>query len=144
MPRLDQVLREEDLQRGRAAVRIDLTPYVQLIDTIREQGGVGAVLSLEEGEQQRTQKRRLSLAAKERGYRVIWRTAPPSQLRFVLARPGEPAPGGRRRRAAAERQAEQTTVRAVMTEDVANVTGTAAAEGEKNGPTARAARRRRR
>jgi hypothetical protein len=109
MPRLDQVLRAEDLQRGRAVVRIDLTPYLRLIDGILEQGGVGAVLSLEEGEQQRTQKRRLSLAAKERGYRLVWRTAPSGQLRFVLARPGEPAPGGRRR-TAAERQAERTAV----------------------------------
>lgn len=141
MPRLDQVLRAEDLQRGRAVVRIDLTPYLRLIDGILEQGGVGAVLSLEEGEQQRTQKRRLSLAAKERGYRLVWRTAPPGQLRFVLARPGEPAPGGRRR-TAAERQEERTAVRAVMTEGVANVAGTA--KGESNETPARAARRRRR
>ncbi|MER3420777.1 MAG: hypothetical protein C4290_09770 [Chloroflexota bacterium] len=108
MPHLDQILREEDLRRSRATVRIDLTPYLQLIDTIRTQGGVGAVLSLQEGEQQRTQKRRLSLAAKERGYRLIWRIAPPGQLRFVLARPGEPAPGGRQRRTAATPPAERS------------------------------------
>ena len=124
-------------------VRIDLTPYLRLIDGVLEQGGVGAVLSLEEGEQQRTQKRRLSLAAKERGYRLVWRTAPPGQLRFVLARPGEPAPGGRRR-TTAERQAERTAVQAVMTEGVANVTGTGTAEGESNETLARPARRRRR
>lgn len=137
MPRLDQVLRAEDLQRGRAVVRIDLTPYLRLIDSILEQGGVGAVLSLEEGEQQRTQKRRLSLAAKERGYRLVWRTAPPGRLRFVLARPGEPAPGGRRR-------TERTTLQAVMAEGVANATGRATVEGESVGAPARAARRRRR
>lgn len=143
MPRLEQVLRAEDFQRGRAVVRIDLTPYLRLIDSILEQGGVGAVLSLEEGEQQRTQKRRLSLAAKERSYRLVWRTAPPGQLRFVLARPGEPAPGGRRR-TAAERRAERTTLQAVMAEGVANATGRATVEGESVEAPARAARRRRR
>jgi hypothetical protein len=131
MPRLDQVLREEDLQRGRATMRIDLTPYLQLIDSILAQGGVGGVLSLEAGEQQRTQKRRLSLAAKERGYRLVWRTAPPGQLRFVLARPGEPVPGGRQRRTAVTPPAERSAPHAQEGASAAVATATRASRRQR-------------
>ena len=106
MPELAQVLTETDLKRGRAASQADLTPYIDIIDTLREQGGVGGVLSLDEGESQRTVKRRMSIAAKERGYQLTWRKAPEGQLRFVLAEPGQPTPGGRPRRARSEQQSE--------------------------------------
>jgi hypothetical protein len=106
--------------------------------------GVGATVTLGPGEQQRTEKRRLSMAAKELGYQLVWRRAAADQLKFVLARPGEQAPGGRRRRPRAEQQAEQVTIDAVMTEDVAEVTATeAAAEDSTPAPTPRPRGRRR-
>ena len=126
MPELVQVLGEEDLARRGTGVGLDLTPYFSIIDSIREQGGVGAQLRLEEGETQRTVKRRMSVAAKQRGYELVWRKSQNGQLRFVLAEPGQPRPGGRPRRTSAERQDEQTTIEAVMTEDVAEVTDTTA------------------
>ena len=106
MPELTTVLTEADLKRGRAAAQTDLAPYMDIIDTLREQGGVGGVLSLDEGESQRTVKRRMSIAAKERGFQLIWRKAQDGQLRFVLAEPGQPTPGGRPRRARPEQPSE--------------------------------------
>lgn len=94
------MLKQEDLQRGRTTAGLDLASYLAIIDTIREQEGVGGQLTLSEGEQQRTEKRRMSIAAQQRGYKLTWRKAPEGQLRFVLAAPGEPAPGGRQRREA--------------------------------------------
>ncbi len=130
MPELTTVLTDTDLKRGRAAAHTDLTPYMDIIDTLREQGGVGGVLRLGEGESQRTVKRRMSVAAKERGYQLTWRKAPEPQLRFVLAATGEAPPDARRRRTSAERDAGQTVIDAVMTEDVAEVTGTTAVTDE--------------
>jgi len=98
MPQLTRVLTADDLRRAEAGAHIDLTPYLAIIDAV-SQGGVGGELMLEEGERQRTEKRRLSLAAKARGYQLTWRTAPSGALRFVLARPGAARPGGRPRRA---------------------------------------------
>ena len=84
-------------------------------------------MRLDEGETQRTVKRRMSIAAKERGYQLIWRKAPEGQLRFVLAAPGEASPDGRRRRTSGEQQTEQVAIDAIMTDDVAEVTETTAA-----------------
>ncbi len=131
MPQLTKVLTEEELQRRSATSGgIDMTPYMAILDQVREQGGVGATLSLGEGENQRSEKRRLSVAAKERGYELTWRKSGPGMLRFVVAAPGQPRPGARKRRAPAEVAAEQTTIDAVMTEDVAEVTDTDAAVDE--------------
>ena len=102
MPQLDKVLTEEDLRGSRAAGgALDLAPYTDIIDNIREQGGVGGALSLSQDENQRAEKRRLSVAAKQRGFTLVWRKAPERQLRFVLAEEGKPAPGSRRRQAGA-------------------------------------------
>ncbi len=99
MPALEKVLRAEDLKHGRAGGGgLDLTPYEAMIDAVRAEGGVGGLITLETGESQRTEKRRLSVAAKHHGYTLVWRTAPERKLRFVLATPGEPVPGGRPRR----------------------------------------------
>src|SRR5215207_4512392 len=98
MPQLARILSADDLRRSEAGSRMDLTPYLAIIDEAA-QGGVGGELVLEESESQRTEKRRLSLAAKAQGYALTWRRAPPGELRFVLYRPGEPRPGGRQRRA---------------------------------------------
>jgi hypothetical protein len=54
---------------------------------------------------------------------------------------GEPVPGGQRRRPAAEQQAEQTIIDAVMTPEVAEVTETTAPEGESTPAPARRGRR---
>ena len=99
MPELAKVLTQEDLSRS-APTRLDLQDYVSIIDTVRDQDGVGGLILLNEGENQRTEKRRLTVAAKQEGYELTWRTAPEGQLRFVLSRPGEPKAGGRERRAA--------------------------------------------
>ena len=88
---------------------------------------MGAVLSLDEGESQRSVKRRMSIAARDRGYELTWRKAPAGQLRFVLAEPGQPRPGGRPRRPRTEVETEQMAIDAIMTEDVADVTETEAA-----------------
>ena len=140
MPELTTVLHEADLRRGRAAAQADLTPYMDIIDTLREQGGVGGVLSLDEGESQRTVKRRMSIAAKDRGYQLVWRKAPEGHLRFVLAAPGEAPPDGRRRRPPGEQQAEQVAIDAILTDDVATVTDTMAAP-QKPEPVAAPRRR---
>ena len=144
MPEIVHVLREEDLTRRGTAVGPDLTPYLDILDTIRDQGGVGAQLRLDEGESQRTVKRRMSIAAKERGLQLVWRKPQDGQLKFVLAGPGQPVPGSRTRRSPAERQDEQTAVEAIMTEDVAELTGTTAAaeqSAESVPPAASAPRR---
>ena len=98
MPQLAKVLTHDDLHRGANAPRLDLSAYVDIIERIRGQDGVGGEVELGEGESQRAEKRRLSLAAKQVGMNLTWRTARDGTLRFVLAQPGEPRPGGRPRR----------------------------------------------
>ena len=63
------------------------------------------------------------MAAKERGYDLVWCTAPEGQLRFVLAAPGQRPPDARQRRPRAERQGEQRVVDAVVAEDPAGISG---------------------
>ncbi len=100
MPQLTKVLSESDVTAQRARPVMDLAPYLEIVERIIHQGGVGGEVSLTNNESQRTEKRRLSLAAKQRGYKLTWRKSPRGQLRFVLSAPGEQAPGGRRRRGA--------------------------------------------
>ena len=100
MPQLARVLTHEDLRRAAPGSQVDLAPYLSIVDEVAG-GGVGGELTLEEGESQRSAKRRMSLAAKERGYDLTWRKSHGDELRFVLARPGEPRPGGRPRSAQA-------------------------------------------
>lgn len=99
MPKLQQVYSEDQMRTARAKVVMDLAPYLEIIDSIKSQQGVGGEVSLDDDESQRTEKRRLSLAAKERKYRLTWMKAGERRLRFVLASEGQPTPGGRRRRA---------------------------------------------
>ena len=98
MPQLARVLREEDLRGGTNTSRMDLTPYIGLLEAVRSQDGLGGLLTLDEGESQRTEKRRLSIAAKQQGYRLQWRKSGSGELRFVLAQDGQPMPGSRKRR----------------------------------------------
>lgn len=98
MPRLTRVLTREDLQRTARISDLDLSSYIAIIEQVRREGGVGGYVHLLPGESQRTEKRRLTLAAKHQGLNLTWRSSPPGDLRFVLSAPGEPVPGGRRRR----------------------------------------------
>jgi hypothetical protein len=101
MPTITKVLREEDLRGKTRMGSLDLSAYRELLNNVVAEG-VGATLALGPDEQQRTEKRRLSLAAKELGYHLTWRKPPAGGLRFVLAKPGDPVPGGRKRRAKVE------------------------------------------
>ena len=131
MPELMQVIKPEDLRRRSSiTTSLDLGPYLDIIEQVRSQDGVGGVLTLDARESRRTEKRRLSVAAKERGYDLTWRKAPEGKLRFVLTAPGEAPPDGRRRRTPGDQQAEQVAIDAVMTDDVAEVTETTAAPVE--------------
>ena len=107
MPQLTRVLTEEDVRRRQPGRNIDFAPYMALLDAVQAHGGVGAQVSLDEGEKQRTEKRRLSLAAKERGLKLTWRRSDAGELRFVLSGEGEPTPGGRPRRRPAEATAPE-------------------------------------
>jgi hypothetical protein len=83
---------------------LDLSAYLDLLHSVLAEG-VGATVTLGPDEQQRTEKRRLSMASKELGYQLVWRKASADQLRFVLAKPGERGPSGRRQRPRGEQQA---------------------------------------
>jgi hypothetical protein len=98
MPELMKVLTEADLTSARGQTRMDLTPYIEIIDEVKKQGGVGGELALSSAESQRTEKRRLSIAAKLQGLKLTWRKPRDGGLRFVLSEPGSSPPDGRRRR----------------------------------------------
>ena len=98
MPTISKVLTQEELKTEKPRATMDLAPYREIISTVASEGGVGANVELEPGESQRTEKRRLSLAAKEEGYSLVWRKADDGHLRFVLHKEGEPVPGGRKKK----------------------------------------------
>jgi hypothetical protein len=98
MPELKRVLSEAELKEARAPVSVDLTPYFEILSKVLESGGAGGEIELQPGEQQRTEKRRFTIAAKQRNLRLVWRRAPEGMLRFVLASIGKPVPGGRQRK----------------------------------------------
>lgn len=95
-PELIRVLARDDWRQPKARARLDLTPYLAIIDEVTSVGA-GGHLVLAQGENRRAEKRRMSLAAKERGYELTWRKAEDRSLRFVLARLGEIRPGGPRK-----------------------------------------------
>ena len=98
MPKLAKVLTEADLTSARGQTRMDLTPYIEIIEQVSREGGVGGELQLGSGESQRTEKRRLSIAAKQSSKKLTWRKPRDGTLRFVLSDPGATPPDGRRRR----------------------------------------------
>ena len=98
MPKLGRVLKEEDLKSQRTPAGLDLNDYLEIIDAIKQEGGVGGEVSLSGEESQRTEKGRLTRAAKQRGHKLTWRKSSMGVLRFVLSDPGSPPPDGRRRR----------------------------------------------
>lgn len=98
MPKLDKVILESDLSSARSATGMDLAPYLEILEKVTRDGGVGGEVTLMPEESQRTEKRRLSVAAKQRGMKLTWRKSGQGRLRFVLSNPGSPPPDGRRRR----------------------------------------------
>lgn len=88
-------------------MRMDLSPYLDIIESIRSEGGVGGEVTLQNDESKRAEKRRLSIAAKQLGTKVTWRKGEDGVLRFVLSEPGQPVPGGRARRERAPAAAPQ-------------------------------------
>lgn len=97
MPSLVKVLKEDDLKAQRAPSGLDLAAYLDIVDAIQGQGGLGGEVNLSGDESQRTEKGRLTRAAKQRGYKLTWRKSPAGVLRFVLSDPGTPPPDGRKR-----------------------------------------------
>lgn len=98
MPSLTNVLQQEDLTRSGYSTRMDLSQYIDIIERIHSEGGVGGEIALQDGESKRSEKRRLSIAAKQQGMKLTWRKADDGTLKFVLNKPGEPVPGSRARR----------------------------------------------
>lgn len=98
MPRLEKVIKESELRSSRASAGMDLAPYIEILDRISQEEGVGGEVTLSPDESQRTEKRRLSVAAKQRGQKLTWRKSSQGRLRFVLSNEGSPPPDGRRRR----------------------------------------------
>lgn len=78
-------LGKDAFQRGRGSAKtrkLDLTPYYEMVRG--REVGEGGLLTMEPDEQQRTTKRRLTIAAHAQGFGVKWRSAPAGQLRFQL------------------------------------------------------------
>lgn len=85
-------LSQDSFQRGKGAGKgrkLDLTPYNAMLDDLTL--GEGGLITLEEGDQQRTTKRRLTIAAHAHGFGVKWRSAPDRQLKFQLVELGAAA-----------------------------------------------------
>lgn len=93
MPQLARVLIADNLaRRGAGTSGLDLAPYLAIIKQIGTESGVGGTLDLALDEDQRTEKGRLTRAAKVSGRTLVWRKAPAGQSRFVLAEAGGPVP----------------------------------------------------
>ena len=83
MPRLVRRLTTEDYRRrGGGTPKLDLAPYTDILNGMTE--GQGAEVALEPNETQRVVKRRFSMAAKQAGHAIKWRTASEGHLRFQL------------------------------------------------------------
>ena len=98
MPIIAKLLTVEELKRAAPVSQQDLSEYISLLKQVADSGNAGADLSLGTGEDQRTEKRRLTLAAKAIDKVVVWRKAPKGTMRFVLTSKGEQAPGARAKR----------------------------------------------
>ncbi len=77
-------LSEAEVQKlgKRRAPALDLSEYVTFLDTLKV--GDWGRISLAEGESQRTVKRRLTMASKQRGVTVKYRRSPEGQVLFQI------------------------------------------------------------
>jgi|DewCreStandDraft_1066081.scaffolds.fasta_scaffold00011_188 hypothetical protein len=77
-------LSEEEVQklRRRRSPTLDLSEYLAFLDTLGP-GDWGAV-TLKEGETQRAVKRRLTMAAKQKGWQLRYRRSPDGRIVFEV------------------------------------------------------------
>lgn len=82
--RLGEVLTAEDLRGSKGNVSAyDATKYEAVIREASTRG-VGGIVILDDGDVRRTEKRRLSVAAKATGHTLKWRKGERGTLRFLL------------------------------------------------------------
>ncbi len=89
MPQFER-LSQDAFRRGRnsrTSSTLDLPPYRTFVADLTV--GEGGLVTLEDGDQPRPIKRRLTRAVRERGLHTKWRAAPQGQLRFQLVE-GQP------------------------------------------------------
>ena len=83
MPRFERLSAAEvERLRRRRVTTLDLSQYIAFLDTLRP-GDWGAV-SLEDGESQRVVKRRLTTAAKQRGWELRYRKTQDGRIIFEV------------------------------------------------------------
>lgn len=80
MPVLETV---EENVRAAVTSNIDLTPYKGIISKVP--AGKKAIVKLTDGDNERSEKRRFTAAAKESGMSLVWRKAPEGKIVFVLS-----------------------------------------------------------
>lgn len=87
MPKVVRELSPDDVRsRGQGQPKQEiLEPYLHLLTPIEI--GRGLEIELEEGEDQRTAKRRFTMAGKQLGKTIKWHTAPEGHLRFLVEAP---------------------------------------------------------
>lgn len=103
MPTPVKKLSAEDLEkrRGNSTPSIDvLQPYLEMLNDIAI--GEGLEVDLDEGEEQRTVKRRFTSAGKIQGKRINWRSSPKGklvlQVKELKATPADTSSSGNGRR----------------------------------------------
>jgi hypothetical protein len=71
-----------------AGDRVDLGPYFAILDAVQAQGGAGGTVRLDPEERKLAEMRRLSMAARRRGLRLVWLYSSAEEISFrVVARP---------------------------------------------------------
>ena len=89
--RFKQQLTKEDFERRQPISRIDLSEYMDVINQAVAGEGTGGVVELDDPEQKRTEKRRMTLAAKEMGGTLTAQSHGPGQgAAFTLELPIKP------------------------------------------------------
>jgi len=68
---------------------VDLTPYLQVIDQLLDTGNPGAVIGLDEGDDEKAIRRGLTAAAKMRSQDLRYRRSTEGTLKFVLSEHNE-------------------------------------------------------
>jgi len=71
-----------------AGDRVDLGPYFAILDAVLAQAGAGGTVRLHPEERKLTEMRRLSMAARQRGLRLVWLYSTAEEITFrVVPRP---------------------------------------------------------